>query len=111
EASRIVDTDPDRLRARLDRTMHTAGHVAVGQRVKAWDRRNIGTVEAVDDTAGSVQVRFVSAEGRTALRTLDWGDVAIVTPRGPEPRAVTAEAEASLGRLTDELAATLAAWE
>lgn len=70
EATRIVGTDPERLRARLDRTTHTAHHVAPGQRVKAWDRRNIGTVMAVDDAAGAVEVQFVSPDGRTAQRTL-----------------------------------------
>jgi conjugative relaxase-like TrwC/TraI family protein len=111
EAARIVGADPERLRDQLERSVHTAGHVAVGQRVKAWDRRNIGTVDAVDDAAGAVQVRFVSADGRAALRTLGWGDVQIVTPRDPQARTLTPAARASLERVTGEVSGQLAAWE
>jgi hypothetical protein len=110
-ASRIIGGDPDQMRARLVRTVHTAGHVAVGVRVKAWDRHNIGTVIAVDDAAGEVQVQFVSVDGRSALRMIGWGDVQIVTPRHPERRSLTPVATASLERLTDTLARQLERWK
>ncbi|HZA82016.1 MAG TPA: MobF family relaxase, partial [Actinomycetes bacterium] len=111
QASRIIGGDPDQMRDRLARTVHTAGHVAVGVRVKAWDRHNIGTVLAVDNATGTVQVQFVSVEGRSAVRTLGWGDVQIVTPRQPERRTLTPVARATLGRLTATLAGQLERWE
>ncbi|MGH9228316.1 MAG: MobF family relaxase [Acidimicrobiales bacterium] len=111
QASRIIGADPDQLRDRLARTVHTAGHVAAGMRVKAWDRHNIGTVIAVDDATGEVQVQFVSVDGRTAVRTMGWGDVQIVTPRHPAPRTLTPVATATLERLTDTLARQVARWE
>lgn len=111
QASRIVGSDPDRHRDRLARTEHTARHVALGQRVKAWDRRNIGTVTALHDDRGTAQVTFVATDGRTATRTMAWGDITIVDPRQPQPRTLTTEAAATLDRLTAGLRTDLARWD
>ena len=54
--------------------------------MKAWDRRNVGTITAIDDAAGSIEVTFVAADGRIAARRMGWGDVTIVLPRHPLPR-------------------------
>ena len=98
QATRIVGGDPDRTRDRLARTTHTARHATIGQRVKAWDRRNIGTIAGSDDRAGTVDVTFVAADGRSASRTMRWGDVSIVVPREPQPRTLTPTAAATLDR-------------
>ncbi|MGE3446683.1 MAG: MobF family relaxase [Microbacteriaceae bacterium] len=111
QASHIVGGDPDRHRDRLARIEHTSRHVALGQRVKAWDRRNIGTVTGLDDTTGTVQVTFVAADGRTATRALDWGDVTIVDPRQPHPRILNPHAAATLDRQAAALRSSLDRWD
>lgn len=111
QATRIVGGDPDRQRARLARLDHTAHHAAPGQRVKAWDRRNIGTIIDVDDHAGTVEIEFVATNGDTATRRMGWGDVTIIEPRQPQPRALSSTAETTLAQLTDELRAQLARWD
>jgi len=109
-ATHLVGHDPKVLLDRLARTEHTARHAAVGQTVKAFDRRNIGTVTALDDTAGTLQVTFVAADGRTATRTLGWGDTQIVEPRHPEPRRLTPTATTTLDRLTADAHRQLERW-
>lgn len=111
EASRVVGGDPDRHRARLDRIEHTARHAAVGQRVKAWDRRNIGTITGLNDEAGKVQVTFVATDGRTATKSMDWGDVTIVDPRQPQPRMLTPTAKHMLDEITSGPRERLARWD
>jgi conjugative relaxase-like TrwC/TraI family protein len=111
QAARIVGGDPDRTRDRLARIDHTARHVALGQRVKAWDRRNIGTVTALDDHHGAVAVTFTAADGRTATRTMGWGDVSIVQPRQPAARTLTPTAAGVLDQLTTAGQQRLARWD
>ena len=65
--------------ARID---HVARHVRVGGQVSPSDRHNVGTVTALDDTAGQATVQFVSADGREATRTFDWADLRIINPAG-----------------------------
>ena len=110
-ATGLLGGDPHQLGDRLARTDHTARHVAVGHRVKAWDRRNIGTVAGLDDHAGAVTVTFVAADGRTATRTLAWGDVQIVEPHHPQPRPLAPTPADTLDRLTGEMATRLQRWE
>ncbi|MGE3448830.1 MAG: ATP-dependent RecD-like DNA helicase [Microbacteriaceae bacterium] len=110
QASQLVGGDPDRLRDRLARIEHTARHAAIGQRVKAWDRRNIGAITGLDDNAGTVQVTFVAADGRAATRAISWSDLTIVD-RHPDPRVLPAEAEATLNRLTSESRSRLVEWD
>ena len=45
-------------------------HVTIGQQVKAFDRHNIGVVVAIDDDAGTIDAKFTSHTGRTAIRAL-----------------------------------------
>ncbi|MGH9113338.1 MAG: ATP-dependent DNA helicase, partial [Acidimicrobiales bacterium] len=111
QAGRIVGGDPDRTRDRLTRTDHTARHVAVGQRVKAWDRRNIGTITALDDHNGTAAVTFTAADGRSATRTMRWGDISIVDPRQPAARTLTPTAVATLDQLTTAAQQRLAGWD
>lgn len=89
QADRLVGTGTAQRHQRLARAEHTAHHIAIGQLVKAWDRHNIGTVTGLDDTTGRVEVTFVSANGDSAARHLEWGDVSILRPRQPTERALT----------------------
>lgn len=97
-------------RDRLARTEHTAHHAALGQQIKAWDRRNIGIITGINDTTGTVDVTFTATDGRTSTRTMAWSDVSIVTPH-PAPRPLTAPAEHSRTRATAATRTDLAAWE
>ncbi len=95
----IVGATPATLRANIDRAVHTAGHLAVGQSVKPIDRNNVGTVSAINDRAGTVEVTFVSTAGRRAERTFRWDQLGILEPRQPQPRVMTADAVQSLDEI------------
>lgn len=78
QATATVGATPAALQAQIDRADHTARHLAVGQSVKAFDRRNIGTVTGLDDARGRAIVAFVSTEGRVAERVLPWQQIQIL---------------------------------
>lgn len=111
EATRLVGIDPQRQRALLERIEYTARHAQLGQRIKAWDRRNIGTITGLLDEIGRLQVTFVASDGRTATKTMGWGDVTILEPRQPAPRTLTAVAASRLDALTAGLRERLERWE
>lgn len=101
-ATSALDCDPADLVARIDRISHAAHHATVGATAKALDRNNIGTITAVDDTAGTVSVVFVATDGRQAERELSWGDVQVIDPNVAE-RALPQMANDTLERLTTPL--------
>jgi len=97
-ATAIVGADPHTVNRRLEQAGHTAAHAAVGQRVKALDRDNIGTIVSLDDTEGTVRVEFVATDGRSAKRDLRWEQAEITDPSTPQPRRLTTEAQVALDR-------------
>jgi len=97
-ATAIVGIDPRTINRWLERAGHTATHAAVGQRVKALDRDNIGTIVSLDDTDGTVRVEFVATNGRIAERDLRWDQTEIIDPSTPQPRRLTTEAQVTLDR-------------
>jgi conjugative relaxase-like TrwC/TraI family protein len=99
------------LEHRLDRLMHVATHIAIGQHVSPADRHNIGIVVHVDDTAGTATLHFTSQNGQTAERTFDWHDLRIVEPRQPAPRTLDPTAEATLDRIANGIRSAIAAWD
>jgi conjugative relaxase-like TrwC/TraI family protein len=109
-ATHLIGGDPAHAHQRLARLDHTARHVAVGHRVKAWDRRNIGTISSLDDSAGTAQVEFVSAKGTTAVRTFNWGDITIVDPSRPQPRQLSDSAAAIVERTAADIGDRLDRW-
>ncbi|MCB1258041.1 MAG: hypothetical protein KDB26_13090, partial [Microthrixaceae bacterium] len=109
-ATHLIGGDPAHARQRLARLDHTARHVAVGHRVKAWDRRNIGTISSLDDSAGTAQVEFVSAKGTTAVRTFNWGDITIVDPSHPQPRQLSESAAVTVERTAADIRDRLDRW-
>jgi conjugative relaxase-like TrwC/TraI family protein len=110
EATRIVGCDPRVIAEEVARAQHTATHLAIGYRVKAHDRGNIGTIEAYDDHAGTVTVHFVAPNGNEAETELGWADVEIVNPRQPDPRELPPQAQATLDALLEPVRQALAAW-
>lgn len=109
-ATHLIGGDPAHAHQRLARLDHTARHIAVGHRVKAWDRRNIGTITSLDDSAGTAQVEFVSAKGTTAVRTFNWGDITIVDPSHPRPRQLGESAAATVERTAADIRDRLDRW-
>ena len=109
-ATHLIGGDPAHAHQRLARLDHTARHIAVGHRVKAWDRRNIGTITSLDDRAGTAQVEFVSAKGTTAVRTFNWGDITIVDPPHPRPRQLGESAVATVERTAADIRDRLDRW-
>ena len=58
----------DHLEQRLDRLIDVANCIAVGQQVSPADRHNVGTVVAIDDTAGTASIHFASRDGHGVVR-------------------------------------------
>lgn len=98
QATATVGADPHTVNRWLEQAGHTATHAAVGQRVKALDRDNIGTIVSLDDTAGTVRAEFVATDGRVAERDLRWDQAEIIDPSTPEPRRLTTGAQVALDR-------------
>ncbi len=96
-ATTTAGIDPTVAAPRLERAVHTATHAAVGQTVKALDRNNIGTILALDDTAGTVRVVFVATAGREAQRDMRWDEVQIMD-RDLLPRHLQPATQAALDR-------------
>jgi conjugative relaxase-like TrwC/TraI family protein len=109
-ATNLVGADPDALARRQARADHTARHIAVGVRVKAFDRHNIGTVDTIDDRAGTATVRFCATDGRTAIRRFDWADLEILTP-SPAPRPLSVPAADWLTATTAHLDGQRQRWD
>lgn len=101
--------DPAVAVPRLERTVHTATHAAVGQTVKGLDRNNIGTIVALDDTAGTLRVLFVATDGREARRDMRWDEVQIMD-RDVERRRLTPEVESALDRVVAPVQAQIERW-
>jgi len=109
-ATHCAGIDPQVLVRAVERAQHTAHHVALGQRVKAFDRNNVGVVIGIDDDHGTVDVHFVSHAGNEATRTLPWTEVQIVDGGLGAPRVLPAAAQSHLDDLTDACARTLERW-
>ena len=110
-ATQQVGQTGQRLAQHAAAAEHNACRVEVGLRVKALDRHNIGTIEAVDDTAGTITVGFVSADGnRTAQRELAWHDIVIVDKAVPV-HDLSADAAAALARFRADIDAQVARWD
>ena len=108
-ATAIAGIDPAVAGRRVERAVHTATHVAVGQRVKAFDRNNIGTVVALDDAAGALRVLFVATDGREAQRNMRWDEVQIMDG-DLRPRHVNPEAQATLDRTVSPARERIERW-
>jgi conjugative relaxase-like TrwC/TraI family protein len=109
-ATEVIGIHPDVLTSALERAHHTAHHVALGQRVKAYDRNNIGTVSGIDDDNGTIAVWFESHTGRTAVRTLPWTEVQIVDRSLLTARVLPARAMRILDDLALACSQTLEQW-
>lgn len=107
-ASAMAGGHPDHARRAIERLTHTAEHATAGGTVKALDRHNIGTITAVDDHAGTVDVLFVAADGRSAQRTLSWDEIHVLD--APHDAAVPAERIDTLRRLREPHEQVIAAW-
>ncbi len=111
QATDIIGIDPSHLARSITRAEHTARHVHLGAQVKAFDRHNIGIVTAIDDHAGTVDLRFTSRTGITGERTLPWTETQLVDRHLPAARALPPEAQHHLNTLRSAAAVTLQRWE
>lgn len=100
--------NPTALRAALDAAFETRSHVAVGRRVRAIDRDNVGHVLSIDDHTGSCLVQFDSTDGRTATKSLDWSELVVIDH--PDRVEISTDAAATLDRGADAVTAAEAAW-
>lgn len=100
--------DPTELRAALDRATATREVLAVGRRVRAIDRDNVGHVLAIADRDASCTVYFENAAGRAATRTMSWSELVVIDHPGEV--SVSGEARHTLGQLRAETEAAEAAW-
>lgn len=65
-------------------------HAAVGRRVRAFDRDNVGTIESLDDRHGTATVQFQNTAGRSSTRTVAWAELLVID----DPQPVTLPADA-----------------
>jgi hypothetical protein len=100
--------DPTELRAALDRATATREVLAVGRRVRAIDRDNVGHVLAIADSDASCTVYFENAAGRSATRTLPWSELLVIDHPGSV--AVSDEARHTVDRLRAQTEGADAAW-
>lgn len=100
--------NPAVLRADLDAAVETRSHVAVGRRVRAIDRDNVGHVLSIDDQTGSCLVQFDNADGRTATKTLDWSELVVIDH--PDRVDISTDAAATLERRAQAVTESEAAW-
>ena len=70
--------DPATAAYALDRALLTRSHLAVGQRVRALDRDNVGTVIQLDDKNGQADILFAANDGTTAERTLPLANLKLI---------------------------------
>ncbi|MBI4885411.1 MAG: hypothetical protein HY826_15300, partial [Actinobacteria bacterium] len=108
-ANEHIGVDATELRHAIATATRTATHAAIGQTVKALDRHNIGTIIGLDDTAGEVLVGFLSADGKSAERSLAWHEVEILDEH-TTPRSLPDSARTRFAQLAHAADATLAAW-
>jgi len=100
--------DPTELRAALDRAVATRDVLAVGRRVRAIDRDNVGHVLAISDRDASCTVYFENAAGRSATRAMPWSELVVIDHPGEV--AVSEEARCTLGQLREQAEAAETAW-
>lgn len=70
--------DPAEVRASFDAAIDTRTHIAIGRRVRALDRDNVGHVLDIDDGSGTCVVEFDSVDGRIATKTFDWAELVVI---------------------------------
>jgi len=109
-ATTAIGADPTMDAVRVERSIHTATHASIGVTVKALDRNNIGTITALNDHAGTVQVSFLATDGRQAERELPWGDVQI-TDMSATPRAIPDTARLTLDHIVTPAREQQRRWE
>jgi hypothetical protein len=109
EVERSLDLpDPTELLATLERATATRDVLAVGRRVRAIDRDNVGHVLSLSDRDGSCTVYFENAAGRSATRTMSWSELVVIDH--PSEVSVSAEARRMLGRLRLQAEDAEATW-
>src|SRR5688572_5913146 len=90
-----------------------AEHAAVGRRVRAIDRDNVGLILGIDDTAGTCEVHFESVDGRTAVKCVDWSELVVIdqpdsVDTSPAAQAILADRRRSVEIAERAWAAALA---
>lgn len=109
-ATDAIGINPEVLTRAVQRAEHTAHHVSIGAQVKAFDRNNIGTVTAIDDTNGTLTIHFTSHAGATAERTLPWTETQLVDRDLPPTRVLPAVAQQHLDTLARVSTETIERW-
>jgi conjugative relaxase-like TrwC/TraI family protein len=64
--------DPAEQQAALLRAQHARAHMAVGRRVRALDRNNVGTITSIHDATGHATVLFIANDNTQAETQLPW---------------------------------------
>jgi hypothetical protein len=77
--------------------------------VKALDRQNIGTIDHLDDHAGTVHVTFVAADGRIGERDLPW-DTVVILDRAAPTRPLSDAAQRALQRYRASIEPKITQW-
>ncbi|MCU1394909.1 MAG: conjugative relaxase [Ilumatobacteraceae bacterium] len=100
--------NPSVDRGALDAATATRTHIAIGSRVRAVDRDNVGHVHDINDTDGNCTVHFESTDGRTAIRTLTWERLIAID--NPNPVTLTVAAADTLAHRGEVVAEAEQEW-
>ncbi|CAB4568940.1 unannotated protein [freshwater metagenome] len=109
DADRLVGSTVDQLEQRLDRTIHTAHHAHLGVAASPDDRHNVGIVSDLDDHAGTVTLRFTSADGTEASRQFGWNQLRILDS-DTHPRELSPTARRTLADMVAPTVQQLDRW-
>jgi hypothetical protein len=110
-ATAITGVDPVDSQARCTRAAHTATHAAPGALVKAHDRHNVGTIDTVNDEAGTALVRFRAANGSESMKELPWETLEVLRSDAPARETLPAAAQGALDLIVGDHRDGLARWE
>jgi conjugative relaxase-like TrwC/TraI family protein len=100
--------DPAEQQAALLRAEHARAHIAVGRRVRALDRNNVGTVTSIHDATGHATVLFVANDNTQAETQLPWHNLKPIDH--PSLVEITAAARDWLSNTQAGLDATASLW-
>ena len=100
--------DPAERQAALLRAEHARAHMAVGRRVRALDRDNVGTITSIHDATGHATVLFVANDNTQAETQLPWHNLKPIDH--PTPVEISPAAREWLDNARADVDATASLW-
>jgi UvrD-like helicase C-terminal domain len=100
--------DPAEQQAALLRAEHARAHMAVGRRVRALDRNNVGTITGIHDATGHATVLLVANDDTQAEMQLPWHNLKPIDH--PTPVEISPAARGWLSNAQADVDAAASLW-